>query len=160
MDIVFDCPECGQQLEVDSGAAGSQIDCPTCSKTITIPQDESNGEPVMAAPPIAKSAEARVERHFVVPQHTTKADELIQKPAPPLEVAAAKSLDKEIRIKTIKRGDCFEVGKDRFDEVVTAFLRKIGESHLISVHSVNYSHIDLESRQLVNDFGVVIIYRG
>src|SRR5688572_21920363 len=99
MDFLFNCSECGQELEVDSSAAGSAIDCPTCGKNIVIPS--GNGQPALVAP-VMLSAEAKVERHFSVPQHggKTKAD-LIQKPAPPLEIAA-KETDKKIRIKTIK----------------------------------------------------------
>lgn len=38
-DLKFTCPECRQKIRVQSTASGSQIDCPTCYSTITIPQD-------------------------------------------------------------------------------------------------------------------------
>jgi ribosomal protein S27E len=36
MDIVFNCPNCEQELAVDQSGAGSQIECPSCGETITI----------------------------------------------------------------------------------------------------------------------------
>src|SRR5688572_24218522 len=116
MDLTFNCPECKQELAVEADAAGAQIDCPTCGKTITVPEMENIT--VLKGPPAALSAEAREVRHFTVPLHDQKADLLIQKPPPTLEVAA-KDTDKKLRIKTIKHSDCYEVGKDKFDEVVS-----------------------------------------
>jgi uncharacterized RDD family membrane protein YckC len=37
-DITFECPECKQHLVIDAGDAGSEIQCPTCFKIITVPQ--------------------------------------------------------------------------------------------------------------------------
>ena len=53
-----------------------------------------------------------------------------------------------------------KIFKDHFDEKVTAVLQKIGEANIISLNTVNYTHLDLASRQLVSDYGVLIIYRG
>jgi len=50
---------------------------------------------------------------------------------PALEVAAKEAI--KLRVKTIRHSDCVEVGKDHFDEVVTKFLEKIGETHLVSI---------------------------
>ena len=161
MDIVFNCPDCGQQLEVDAAAAGSQIECPACSNQISIPVSGA-AEPVLQiapAPPAVANAEARMERHFAVPQHKKEAEALIQKPAAPLATAAKEAENKPLRIKTIKRGDCQEVGKDKFDQTVTDFLSKIGESNIVSMHPVSYTHVDIESRP-VTDFGLMVIYRG
>jgi len=36
-EMKFACPECKQPLEVDEDAAGQSINCPACSKPITIP---------------------------------------------------------------------------------------------------------------------------
>jgi hypothetical protein len=65
-----------------------------------------------------------------------------------------------LRIKTIRHGDCREVGHDAFDERVTEILNQIGESNIVSVNTINYSYVDLASKQQLNDFGVVIIYKG
>jgi hypothetical protein len=34
----FTCPVCGQHMAVDTGAAGAQIECPTCFQRIIVPQ--------------------------------------------------------------------------------------------------------------------------
>jgi hypothetical protein len=56
--------------------------------------------------------------------------------------------------------DCVEVGHDRFDEVVTNFLGKIGETNIVSITTISYSHVDISSQKLLNDYGVMIIYKG
>ena len=37
VDINFDCPHCGQNLETDEILSGTGIDCPACKKYLTIP---------------------------------------------------------------------------------------------------------------------------
>ena len=86
-------------------------------------------------------------------------ESLIEKPLVPLE-AAAKDTDKKIKVKTIKHTDCIEVGHDRFDEVLTNFLQKIGEPNIISITTVTYSHLDIGSQKLLEDFGVMVVYKG
>ena len=109
--------------------------------------------------PIASSAAAKVEMHLRVPDHKTPAASLIAKPLVPLEVAA-KETDKKIRVKTIKHTDCIEVGHDKFDEVVSNFLAKIGEANMISITTLNYTHLDIGTQKLLTDFGVMVVYRG
>jgi len=53
-----------------------------------------------------------------------------------------------------------EVGKDRFDELVSEFLGKVGESNVVSVNAFNYEHLDLATRQMVTDYGIMVVYRG
>ena len=119
MDVIFVCPNCRQELEADASLAGSQIACPTCNNNIAIPAPDPQN--IRTHNPIASSAAAREEKHFVVPVRDQPTEVLIQKAARPLEVAA-RDEDKKIRVKTIRRTDCIEVGHDRFDEVVTEFL--------------------------------------
>jgi hypothetical protein len=171
MDVIFNCPKCDQELAVDSSGIGSEIDCPSCGETITIPEpDEHSGIPTLPpeqagiriggnpANPIAASAAAKVEMHLRVPSN--KAPEvLIAKPLAPLELAAKES-DRKLRVKTVKHTDCIEVGHDRFDEVVTNFLLKVGESNIVSIHTLTYTHLDIGSQKLMTDFGVMIVYRG
>ena len=38
MLITFSCPECKAELEVAATAGGSQVLCPQCSKTLTVPR--------------------------------------------------------------------------------------------------------------------------
>jgi hypothetical protein len=161
MDLVFKCVHCDQELSAESSLSGSVISCPTCNREITIP--EAAPQPVAVASsvmnPMSTSAAAKEERHFSVPVHDAPTESLIKKPPPPLEVAA-KGGDKKIRIKTIKHGDCLEVGKDKFDEIVSETLDRIGEANIISISTIAYSHTDLASRQLMTDFGLMIVFRS
>jgi hypothetical protein len=157
-------------LAVDSSGAGSEINCPACGETITIPEPETviprpgvenEGVPRIEAHRVsamASSAAAKVEMHLRV--RSDKATEmLIAKPLMPLEVAA-KETDKRIRTKTIRHTDCIEVGHDKFDEVISNFLGKVGESSIISINVLTYTHLDIGTQKLMTDFGVLIIYRG
>jgi predicted RNA-binding Zn-ribbon protein involved in translation (DUF1610 family) len=168
MDVIFNCPKCDQELAVDSSGAGSQIDCPSCGESIVIPSPEPSRRQVNneAAPrhdgnpvnPIASSAAAKVEMHLKVPVHKTPAESLIAKPLVPLE--AAKDADKKIRIKTIKHTDCIEVGHDRFDEVVSNYLVKVGETNIISINTITYTNLDIGTQKIMTEFGVMIVYKG
>jgi len=172
MDVIFNCPKCEQELAVDSTGAGTEINCPSCGEVIVIPApelvasrpgvDNAPGAPRVEVHPvnaIASSAAAKVEMHLRVPVHKTPAASLIVKPLAPLEVAA-KETDKKMRVKTIKHTDCVEVGHDKFDEVVTNFLVKIGEANMISITTLTYTHLDIGTQKLLTDFGVMIVYRG
>jgi len=169
MDIIFNCPECEQELSVDSSGAGTEINCPTCDAKIVVPQAPPAPAPAPAPTgahdaahpinPIAASAAAKVEMHLKVPVHDKPTESLIEKPLPPLEVAA-REVEKKIRIKTIRRIDCVEVGHDRFDDAVTNFLGKIGESNIVSINTLSYTHLDIGSQKLLTDYGVLIVYKG
>jgi hypothetical protein len=100
-----------------------------------------------------------VELHLRVPDHKTPTASLIEKPLVPLQ-AAAKESDKKIRVKTIKHTECIEVGHDKFDEVVSNFLVKIGEANVISISTLSYSHLDIGTQKLLTDYGVMVVYRG
>lgn len=172
MDLIFRCPNCEQELAVDSTAAGSEINCPSCNEAITIPEPQPvAGQPAAGAQtpgarvevnpinPIASSAAAKIEMHLKVPVHSTPAASLIAKPLTPLETAAQES-DKKIRAKTIRRIDCVEVGHDRFDDAVTSFLDKVGEKNIISVTTLSYTYLDIGTQKLLTDYGVLVVYRG
>ena len=166
MDIVFNCSNCDQELAVESTAAGSQITCPACQATITIPEPQTPlptaGGPAKVEPhiinPIASSAAAHQELHLKVPVHEGHVASLIEKAKPPLEVAAKG--DKKIRVKTIRHTDCIEVGHDRFDDVISQFLQKVGEDNVISVNSLTYTHLDIGTQKLLTDYAAMIVYRG
>ena len=169
MDIIFDCPKCNQQLAVDSSGAGSELNCPSCGEKIVVPPPPSSrGLPVLPTPApaaghlvsaMASSAAAKVEMHLKVPVHAGPTELLIEKPKATLEVAAKES-DRKMRVKTIRHTDCIEVGHDKFDEFVTAFLQKVGEANVISINSMTYTHIDIGSQKLLTDYAVLVIYRG
>lgn len=180
MDIIFNCPNCEQELEVDAAGAGSRIDCPSCGETISIPYpgakgtrtsgedtDSPHGLPTFAAAPsetlnpanpIASSAAAKIERHLKVPVRKTS-ESLIAKPLVPLE-AAAKNTDKRMRVKTIRHTDCIEVGHDKFDEFVSNFLQKVGENNVVSITPLMYTHVDIGSQKILTDYAVMVVFKG
>ncbi|HWX22309.1 MAG TPA: hypothetical protein VN578_20605 [Candidatus Binatia bacterium] len=171
MDVIFNCPKCEQELAVDASGAGTEIQCPSCGESIVIPEPQAPGPrtgiPTIAGAPrveahpvnaIDASAARKIELHLKVPSHRST-ESLIAKPLPPMEVAA-KDTDKRIRTKTIRHTDCIEVGHDKFDEVISNFLVKIGETNLVSISTLNYSYLDIGTQKLLTDFGVFIVYRG
>lgn len=167
MDVIFKCRHCDQELSVDASGAGTEIECPSCGGKIVIPEPEpgAEGGPEPDRPPepkiidaMASSAARKEEKHFSVPVHDKPAESLITKPLAPMEVAAKEAI--KLRVKTIRHSDCVEVGRDHFDEAVTKFLEKVGEPHLVSITPITYMHQDLASRQWIDDYGVLIVYRG
>jgi len=166
MDIVFNCPNCQQELEVESTGAGTQIECPTCHEAITVPELQTPthipGSPAKLEAhiinPIASSAAAKEELHLKVPVHDGPTASLIEKPKPPLEVAAKG--DKKIRVKTIRHTDCIEVGHDKFDEVVSNFLQRVGEDNVTSVTPLTYTYLDIGTQKLLTEYAVMVVYRG
>jgi DNA-directed RNA polymerase subunit RPC12/RpoP len=166
MDIIFNCPKCEQELAVDSSGAGSEIHCPSCSEKILIPRTAKPAPAAAPVPhdaahpvnPMASSAAAKVEMHLKVPVHQST-ESLIEKPLVPLEFAAKES-DKKMKVKTIRHTDCIEVGHDKFDEMVTAYLQKVGEPNVVSITPMTYTHLDIGSQKLMTDYAVMVIYRG
>jgi DNA-directed RNA polymerase subunit RPC12/RpoP len=169
MEIIFNCPNCGQELSVDEAGAGSEIPCPTCSETITIPEKsakaapappaEAAHAPTLAPSAMASSAAAKVEFHLKVPVRSTPGESLIKKAAVPLE-AVAKGADKQIRVRTIRHDKCVDSGHDKFDEITTKILADIGEHNVIGIHCINYEHFDVQTQKVMTDYGLVIVYRG
>lgn len=173
MDIIFNCPKCEQELAVDAAGAGSEINCPSCGEKIVIPQKAASHSPgsgiptMSAAPhdaahpvnPIASSAAAKVEMHLKVPSHSKPSEMLIEKAKAPLEVTAKES-DRKIKVKTIRHTDCIEVGHDKFDEVVSNFLQRVGETNIISINALTYTHLDIGSQKLMTEYALAVVYRG
>lgn len=157
MDLIFKCENCDQELSVDPSGAGTQIECPSCGQTITIPEAEPQN--IRSLNPISTSAAAKEVKQFAVPLRSAPSEVLIKKQVRPLEVAS-KDGEKKMRIRTIKRTECLEVGHDKFDEVVSEMLEKIGNDNVVSVTPISYSHLDLNTRQNIMDYGVIIVYKG
>lgn len=156
MDIIFSCAKCKQELIVDAGGAGSEIECPSCKTSLVIPEaDVAN---VRTQAPIASSAAAKEEHHFTVPQHQGPVEPLIKAALTPLEVV--KDGERKIHIKTIRRSECVEVGKDMFDRKATEFLQKIGEKNILSIHTIHYSHQDMATKAMISDYGILVIFKG
>jgi hypothetical protein len=84
---------------------------------------------------------------------------IIAKPNKPLDVAAKES-DKKIRVKTIRHSDHIEVGRDLFDDHVSEFLQKVGDTNIVSIQPFVYTHMELASRQWISDYGILIVYKG
>jgi hypothetical protein len=168
MDVNFKCPnpDCQQELSVDVSGAGSEIQCPSCGQTLVVPALEEPAPPVAASAtahpdinPIHGSAAAKEVHHFVVPQREPAGPAKIEKPLRPLEVAA-KEGDKKLRIRVIRRTDCVEVGKDKFEEIVGNFLAGVGDANVVSINTINYTHMDMGTRQVLTEYGVMIVYKG
>ena len=170
MDIVFNCPHCEQEMAVDNSGAGSEIQCPSCGEKITIPAAATPPVPEsdpagmvaggsQASHTIASSAAAKIEMHLKVPVRDKPGEVLIAKPKTPLE-AAARGAAKKVRIRTIRHAACVESGHDRFDEKVAEFLNEVGEANLVGIHPVSYTHFDVGTQKVVEDFGIIVVYRG
>jgi hypothetical protein len=157
MDVMFICPNCKQQLEAESSLSGTSINCPACQAPLIVPAaDPAN---TRTSNPSHTSAAAKEEKHFQVPVTAGPTESLIQKSNPPLSAVKSEG-EKVMRVKCIRRTDCVEVGKDHFDEVVTNFLGSVGESSIISINTIAYTHVDMGSRQILTDYGVMIVYKG
>lgn len=155
MDIIFKCPNCEQELEVDASGAGTQINCPSCNAAITVPNPEPAN--IVTMPDVTNAARLE-EKHYTVP-HDKVPETLIQRPNRPLELTA-KDGDKKLRVRTIRRSECQEVGRDHFDERVSEFLEQVGQANIVSITSVNYSHPDAGGHHVVMDYGVLIVFKG
>ena len=168
MEIIFNCPNCSQELSVDAAGAGSEIPCPTCGENLTIPEKSAKPAPAsddgphaatLAPSAMASSAAAKVEFHLKVPTHNKPAESLIKKAPVPLE-AIARGADKQICVHTIRHDKCIDAGHDKFDQITTEFLVGVGEQNLIGIHCVNYEHFDVKTQKVMTDYGLVILYRG
>jgi hypothetical protein len=171
MEIIFDCPHCNQELSVDAAGAGEEIKCPTCGENLTIPEkstkaaptnppaEDDNEQPRLAPSAIASSAAAKVAVHLKVPMRDKPGESLIKKSAKPLSVTA-KSGEKELCVRTIRRDKCIESGHDKFDETVAKFLVEIGEANIVGIHPISFEHFDVQTQKIMADFGLIIIYRG
>lgn len=159
MDFTFKCPHCQQELEVDIAAAGTTVDCPACNRKMNVPVPDVTQLHIAPHGAPAANDPNRQEKHFTVPLHEGPTETLIKKSAPTLEVAA-RDPDKKLRIKTIRRVDTLSVNKDNFDEVVSAFLQKVGKDYIISITPLTYTYKDLATEHYVTDYGVMIVFRG
>lgn len=188
MDVIFNCSNCNQELEVDEAAVGQQIDCPSCGNKLTIPPPDPNRKPQPQSPPTesgtpaetkaadtplasptepAKPAEGaetkppppepKKEKGPIVVPHYDKTEEIRVKKTEVKETP--KDQKKIMRVRSIRRNQCVEVGHDLFDEKVTEFIQKVGEENIQSITPVSYAFIDTQGHNMA-DYGVLIIYKG
>jgi len=59
-EVKFACPVCGQHITADSGASGTQLECPTCFQALVVPQAPEVGDTKLilsaSKAPVAKTA--------------------------------------------------------------------------------------------------------
>jgi predicted RNA-binding Zn-ribbon protein involved in translation (DUF1610 family) len=162
MDIIFNCPHCEQELAVDSAGAGTEIECPSCGETIAIPQEstKSASAPATGLAPsaISISAAAKVEKHLKVPLRDQPGEILIAKRAVPLGKTPGGA--KQICVRTIRHASCVEAGHDKFDSKVAEFLNEAGEANITGIHTISYTFFDVGTQKILNDYGVLVIYKG
>jgi hypothetical protein len=108
---------------------------------------------------MATSAAAKVEHHFSVPVSNKPVTQLVARQTKIAEVSA-KGAALRVRVKTIRHSDCIEVGHDRFDEIVSDFIGKTGDTNIVSLTPITYTHTEHGGDRLVTDYGLVIVYKG
>lgn len=109
---------------------------------------------------MASSAAAKIERHFSVPVHSKPTEILVKKAVKEEEVVVAPDAKKRIKLKIFRHTDCVEVGHDRYEEIVSQFLNKVGEENVINLANLTYTHIDIGSQKILTDYAFQILYRG
>ncbi len=156
-DLNFNCPQCGQNLTTDESPTGPTHDCPSRSKpTNTPPAGAENVQRVESEPAPPVTASEPEAKKLAVPVHEGGED-LLKKTGKQKQKEEITG-DGKICVKTIKRGDCIELGLDKFDETVNQFLEKFSREQIISVHSLNYSHFDPTTQKYLPDFAAMIVY--
>ena len=173
MDVSFHCPSCDLHISADADAVGEEINCPQCEHSFRIPPGRPASEPVpvavkkttvrtptvaVVAPPAKPTkpaAHAPEHKPLSVPKHHGPQESLVKKTTH----VEQKDEPPKIRVKTIKRGSCVEVGHDLFDEKVTEFLNKIGQENIIHMSAIGYGAMD-STGHMLPDYGIMIVYRG
>ena len=156
-DLTFNCPLCGQNLTTDEGLSGSEIECPSCTKPIKIPSaGDENVQKVEAEPTAPTVATEPEPKKLAVPEHGD-VEILLKKESSKKEEEITG--DGKICVKTIKRGDCIELGLDKFDESVNKFLEKFSREQIVSLLPLNYSHFDPTTQKYLPDYAAMIVYQ-
>lgn len=171
----IDCPECGEKFRVPPPKKARPV--PVIVKSAAplaapaahaapvlhaapahaVPAPEAAKAPASEAPkPEAKpAAHASEHKPLTVPHHHGPQESLVKKAAH----VEHKDEPPKIRVKTIKRGSCVEVGHDLFDEKVTDFLNKIGRENIIHMSAIGYGAMD-STGHMLPDYGIMIVYNG
>ncbi|MEQ2007499.1 MAG: hypothetical protein ABMA26_11935 [Limisphaerales bacterium] len=185
MDTSFNCPKCNLHITADECVVGEEIDCPECNEKFRVPPPAkpkpvpvavksatpaatpaaaAHPAPAHAAPAVAAAppkieakpaAHAPEHKPFSVPKREGPQESLVKK----VVHAEDAHQEKKIRVKTIKRGSCVEVGHDLFDEKVTEFLNKVGRDNIINVNAISYGAMD-STGHMLPDYGIMIVYNG
>jgi len=164
MDINFSCPNCNVLLTADSAMVGDEIQCPQCNLTFNVPEG-TPVPPAQAIDPVqeilaAAATQETKPRHRVnltLPSAGKDAGAMIEKANKSLEVSAKLAISLVVR--TIRHAECVVNGRNRFDEMVAEVLSGVGEGNLHSVSPITYSYVDAATKQVLTDYGVLIIYK-
>jgi len=97
-----------------------------------------------------------MQKKYSVPIHEGKPEVLVNSKAVEEESMSGDGL---ICIKTIKRGECIELGHDKLDDGLNEFLAKLNRYQIISMQSVNYAHFDPSTQKYLDDYGAMIVYK-
>jgi DNA-directed RNA polymerase subunit RPC12/RpoP len=161
MDIVFTCPSCRQELAVDEAGSGNEIECPECGNSIMIP--EPSPANIRATPPPRTTQAVNTLGGSKERKHTIQ---VVHKPALAIERSAA-PLDTEAKgtgrkpmIKCFRRADFAAQGTDAFDKAVSQFLQGTDPANIHGVTPIQYSYVDAKSGHVLNDYGVLVYYKG
>lgn len=68
--------------------------------------------------------------------------------------------DFKIKVKTFKRTEYIEIGRDTFDKHVGDFITAIGQENLIQLLPLTYQHVDIATQMIVTDYGMIVIYKS
>lgn len=168
MDTSFNCPKCNIHITADECVMGEEVDCPKCNEKFRVPLPQKpNTIPVVPPAPVpaatapgpakpeAPKPAAPEHKPLSVPQRSGPQESLVKKAAH----TEHKDEPPKIRLKTIKRGSCVEVGHDLFDEKVTEFLNKVGQENIIHMNTIGYGAMD-STGHMLPDYGILIVYKG
>ena len=64
-----------------------------------------------------------------------------------------------VRVRSFKRTEFIEIGRDRFDQAVSEALTAIGAENIINVMPLNYQHVDIATEKVVTDYGIIVVYK-
>jgi hypothetical protein len=68
--------------------------------------------------------------------------------------------DLKVRVKTFKRTEYIEIGRDTFDKHVGDFITAIGLENIVQILPLTYEHIDIATQMIVTDYGLIVIYKS
>ncbi len=65
-----------------------------------------------------------------------------------------------VRIRSFKRTEFIEIGRDLFDQKVSEALSAIGAENILNVLPLNYEHIDIATEKIITDYGIIVLYKA
>ncbi len=69
-EMKFECPFCKQHLECENDMAGTEVSCPGCNRSISIPCDQAHGDiPASQIPPVSVSPPAPTPKIKIQGKH-------------------------------------------------------------------------------------------